>query len=43
MCDAIAVGHADAALVAGIVHDGITTVRQIKDEMMTNNIPVRTV
>jgi cyclase len=41
VCDAIALGHADAALVAGIVHDGITTVRQIKHEMMTYNIPVR--
>jgi cyclase len=41
VCDAIALGHADAALVAGIVHDGITTVRQIKDEMMTHNIPIR--
>jgi cyclase len=41
VCDAIALGHADAALVAGIVHDGITTVRQIKDEMMINNIPIR--
>jgi imidazole glycerol-phosphate synthase subunit HisF len=43
VCDAIALGHADAALVAGIVHDGITTVRQIKDEMMTHNIPIRAV
>jgi imidazole glycerol-phosphate synthase subunit HisF len=41
VCDAIALGHADAALVAGIVHDGITTVREIKDEMMTHNIPIR--
>jgi cyclase len=41
VCDAIAIGHADAALVAGIVHDGITTVRQIKDEMMTHSIPIR--
>jgi imidazole glycerol phosphate synthase subunit HisF len=30
-------------LVAGIVHDGVTTVRQIKHEMMTNNIRVRVV
>jgi imidazole glycerol-phosphate synthase subunit HisF len=43
VCDAIALGHADAALVAGIVHDGITTVRQIKDEMMTHNILIRAV
>jgi len=41
VCDAITLGHADAALVAGIVHDGITTVREIKDEMMTHDIPIR--
>jgi imidazole glycerol-phosphate synthase subunit HisF len=41
VCAAIAVGHADAALVAGIVHDGLTTVGLIKQEMMRNDIPVR--
>jgi len=41
VCDAITLGHADAVLVAGIVHDGITTVREIKDEMMTHDIPIR--
>lgn len=41
VCDAITRGHADAALVAGIVHDGMTTVRQIKEEMMAHQIPVR--
>jgi cyclase len=41
VCDAITRGHADAALVAGIVHDGITTVMEIKQTMTTNNIPVR--
>jgi cyclase len=41
VCAAIVLGHADAALVAGIVHDGVTTVRQIKEEMMVNQIPVR--
>lgn len=41
VCEAITLGHADAALVAGIVHDGVTTVRQIKDEMMAHQIPVR--
>ena len=41
VCDAITHGHADAALVAGIVHDGVTTVRQIKEEMMAHQIPVR--
>jgi cyclase len=41
VCDAITMGHADAALVAGIVHDGITTVREIKSAMTANNIPIR--
>ena len=41
VCDAITRGHADAALVAGILHDGVTTVRQIKQQMATINIPVR--
>ena len=41
VCDAIVRGHADAALVAGIVHDGITTVTEIKHAMTTHNIPVR--
>lgn len=41
VCDAITLGHADAALVAGIVHDGVTTVREIKQEMMNHNISVR--
>lgn len=41
VCDAIRRGHADAALVAGILHDGVTTVRQIKQQMATINIPVR--
>ena len=41
VCDAITRGRADAALVAGIVHDGVTTVRQIKEEMMAHQIPVR--
>jgi cyclase len=41
VCDAIIYGRADAALVAGIVHDGVTTVWQIKEEMMANQIPVR--
>ena len=43
VCDAITHGHADAALVAGIVHDGVTTVRQIKHDMTNSGIPVRIV
>ena len=41
VCEAITRGHADAALVAGIVHDGVTTVKRIKRAMMDNAIPVR--
>lgn len=41
--DAIAEGGADAALVAGILHDGSTTVRALKDAMREARIPVREV
>jgi cyclase len=41
VCAAITHGHADAALVAGIVHDGVTTVERIKREMINNDIRVR--
>ena len=41
VCAAITEGRADAALVAGIVHDGITTVERIKRAMIDNDIPVR--
>ena len=39
--DALVRGRADAALVAGILHEGITTVRQIKAELSFHGIPVR--
>jgi cyclase len=41
VCDAIVRGHADAALVAGILHEGVTTVRTIKAELARHGIPVR--
>ena len=41
VCDAITHGRADAALVAGIVHDRVTTVRDIKRMMVAHNLPVR--
>ena len=41
VCDAISRGHADAALVAGILHEGVTTVQRIKQEMARHGIPVR--
>jgi cyclase len=34
-------GHADAALVAGILHDGVTTVHAIKNRLRERGIPVR--
>ncbi|AHG88805.1 Imidazole glycerol phosphate synthase subunit hisF [Gemmatirosa kalamazoonensis] len=39
--DAIVDGHADAALVAGILHDGLTTVAALKDTMRDAGLPVR--
>lgn len=41
VCSAITEGRADAALVAGIIHDGVTTVAAIKGAMKTHAIPVR--
>lgn len=38
---AIESGHADAVLVAGILHDGITTVAKIKAHMRDSLLPVR--
>lgn len=43
LVEAIVDGHADAALVAGIVHDGVTTVRELKQAMRLAGIPVRAV
>jgi cyclase len=39
--DALGSGGADAALVAGILHDGVTTVREIKALLAANDVPVR--
>ena len=39
--DVLRESGADAALVAGILHDGITTVREIKDVLAECNVPVR--
>jgi cyclase len=41
VCAAIADGHADAALVAGILHDGVTTVGALKRTMAEAGLPVR--
>jgi imidazole glycerol-phosphate synthase subunit HisF len=39
--DALADGHADAALVAGILHDSVTTVGALKDAMRASGLVVR--
>ncbi len=41
MADAIAIGHADAALAAGIFHFGKYTIRQVKEAMRNRGIAVR--
>lgn len=41
--DALIEGRADAVLVAGILHDGLTTVRELKGELARARIPVREV
>ena len=39
--DVLTGGHADAALVAGILHDGVTTVGALKDAMRASGLVVR--
>jgi cyclase len=41
--DVIVNGGADAALVAGIVHDGVATIRDLKLAMRDAHLPVRMV
>ena len=41
VCAALTAGGADAALVAGILHDGVTTVAALKQAMHAEKIPVR--
>jgi cyclase len=41
VCAVLDAGSADAALVAGIVHDGLTTVAKLKDAMAAHGLPVR--
>ena len=43
VCEVITNGLADAALVAGIVHDGVTTVGALKAAMRRAALPVRAV
>jgi imidazole glycerol-phosphate synthase subunit HisF len=41
LVDAVRIGGADAVLVAGILHDGVTTVRALKEAMQDASFPVR--
>ncbi|MES1228234.1 MAG: imidazole glycerol phosphate synthase subunit HisF [Armatimonadota bacterium] len=41
LVDAVKIGRADAVLLAGILHDGVTTVRDLKLEMATAGLSVR--
>ncbi len=43
LVDAVRDGGADAVLVAGILHDGVTTVRALKDAMSQAGLPVRAI
>lgn len=43
LVEAVNDGHADAVLVAGILHDGVTTVHALKDVMRRSGISVRDV
>jgi len=39
--DAYTIAHADAAIVAGILHAGLTTVSRLKEELRSFGVPVR--
>ena len=41
VCDVLQQGHADAALLAGILHDRVTTVAAVKRAMRVAHLPVR--
>lgn len=41
VCEVLTAGRADAALLAGILHDGVTTVRAVKQAMRDAHLPVR--
>jgi cyclase len=41
VCDVLSAGGADAALLAGILHDGVSSVGAIKSAMRAAHIPVR--
>jgi cyclase len=41
VCEVLEAGHADAALLAGILHDGVSTVAEVKAAMRAAHLPVR--
>jgi imidazole glycerol-phosphate synthase subunit HisF len=41
VCEVLQHGHADAALLAGILHDGLTTIGQVKQAMRAAHLSVR--
>lgn len=41
MVDAVTIGRADAVLLAGILHDGISTIPELKTEMAQAGLPMR--
>lgn len=41
LVDAVVHGHADAVLVASLLHDGITTISTLKEAMAKGGLPVR--
>jgi cyclase len=41
VCEVLQQGHADAALLAGILHDRVTTVAAVKQAMRAAHLPVR--
>lgn len=43
MVDAVNIGRADAVLLAGILHDGISTIPELKTEMAQAGLPMRIV
>ena len=43
IADAFTIAHADAAIVAGMIHTGEWTISQIKDELVAAGVPTRRV
>lgn len=41
VCEVLSTGHADAALLAGILHDGVVSVHTVKQAMRDHGLPAR--